>query len=387
MMNRKSLVLTGAVAQKPNQGGHTWVFLQYLLGFRLLGWDVLLLDRLDTNICRDPEGNPCSPEESIQVSYFLDALQQLDLQESLCLLINGGKDSIGLSFARLEDYVRNCDLLLNFNGFIRDDQILSLASCKVFVDIDPGFTQFWHELKLASIPANYHFYATVGNNIGQPHCKIPRAGHEWIPLFPPIALDYWPKVQSWSRPFTFLGNWRGAYGAVEFKGRTYGQRPQEFRKFIQLPRLSGQHFQLVSSIDEAEYKDLALLRENGWKIVRPETVSATPLMYRRFIQESTAEFEVAKNLYVASGSGWLSDRAACYLASGKPAIVQDTGLLDHLPTGAGLLTYSTLDEAVQCVQRVASDYDHHCSRAREIASDYFDSRKVIKRFLQIIGIA
>ena len=385
-MKRKSLILAGALAQKPNQGGHMWVFLQYLLGFRLLGWDVLLFDRLDTNLCRDREGNLSSPEDSIQVSCLLETMRQQGLQESLCLLMDNGRDSIGLPFAQLEKVVRECDVLLNFNGFLRDDRILSLAACKVFVDIDPGFTQFWHELNLSAIPADHDFYATVGWNVGQSNCTIPKAGREWIPLPPPVILNQWPKVESWSRPFTLLCSWRGAYGTVDFQGRTYGQRPREFRKFVRLPRLSGQNFQLACCIDEAESNDLSLLRENGWNIVDPEAVSSTPHMYRRFIQESMAEFEVAKNLYVESRSGWFSDRAACYLACGKPAIVQDTGLSGHLPTGVSLLTYSTLEEALQCVQKVVSDYELHSSRAREIASEHFDSSKVLLRLLQIIGI-
>ncbi len=386
-MKPKSLVLAGAVAQKPYQGGHTWVFLQYILGFRLLGWNVILLDQLDSALCRDRDGNPAPIQRSVQLSYLTDVLQNYDLQKSFCLLLDDREHSIGCSYSELQNAVRDCDLLLDFNGFIRNQPILSLAPCKVFMDIDPGFTQFWHELNLAPIPARYDYYATVGRNIGQLSCIIPKAGYDWIPISPPVVLEYWSHIESWSRPFTFICNWRGAYGTVSYQERTFGTRPKEFRKFVGLPQLSGRRFQLAANIDAAEKEDLALLDENGWQLIEPAAVAATPDMYRRFIQESQAGFEVAKNIYVETKSGWFSDRIVCYLASGKPAVIQDTGQSSFFPDRGGLLFYSTLEEAVQCVLQVVSEYHLHCSRARELAVDYFDSRKVIARFLRAIGLA
>jgi hypothetical protein len=104
--------------------------------------------------------------------------------------------------------------------------------------------------------------------------------------------------------------------------------------------------------------------------------------YRDFIQRSKAEFGVAKHTYVSTRSGWFSDRTECYLASGRPALVQDTGWTAHLPSGDGLLAFSNVEEAIDGIARITSDYDRHARHASEVARAHFDARVVLPALLE-----
>jgi hypothetical protein len=173
---------------------------------------------------------------------------------------------------------------------------------------------------------------------------------------------------------------------LEYKGKTYGLRVHEFRKFAELPRLSGRPFQLALDIHPDEVNDLALLEANGWSLVDPSVVAGDPGAYQAYIQDSKAELMVAKNMYVQAKSGWFSDRSICYLASGKPVLAQDTGLQGLYPTGEGLLSFTTLDEALAGVEEISRNYTRHTRAARVLAEDYFDSDKVLSGLLSKLSI-
>ena len=187
--------------------------------------------------------------------------------------------------------------------------------------------------------------------------------------------------------FTTIASWRGAYGPVEFQGKSYGLRVHQFRQFVDLPRLTGRSFELALAIDPAETRDLALLSNKEWTLVDPRMVAGDALTYRSYIGRSLAEFSVAKDIYVQTRGGWISDRSLCYLASGKPVLAQETGFSRHYPTGEGLITYSTLEEAVAGVEAIARDPDRHARAARALAEEYFDSDKVLARLLRKLGVA
>lgn len=152
-----------------------------------------------------------------------------------------------------------------------------------------------------------------------------------------------------------------------------------------LPQLTGQRFELALSIHPNEVKDLALLDANGWSRVDPRAVAGEPRQYQQYIAGSKAEFMVAKGLYVATLSGWFSDRSICYLASGRPVLAQDTGLKHLYPTGEGLLTFGTVDEAAAGVEGINRDYARHARAARELAEALFDSDIVLGRLLEQLG--
>ena len=155
-----------------------------------------------------------------------------------------------------------------------------------------------------------------------------------------------------------------------------GNKDQEFVKFIDLPSRTPQRVELAINGPQA------LLQRYGWETVDAMAVSRTPAQYREFIRRSKGEFGVAKHTYVANRSGWFSDRTECYLAAGRPALVQDTGWTAHLPSGDGLLAFSTLDEAIAGIDRINTHYDQHARRASEIAREHFDARRVLPRLLE-----
>src|SRR5262245_48855090 len=117
-----TVAVAGSVAKKPGHGGHTWVFLQYLLGFRRLGWDVLFLDRLDMAACTDDAGAQCPPGHSHQARFLRDVMDRFGLGESYCLLLSNGRETVGQPRAVALERVRQSALLINVMGFLRDDE-------------------------------------------------------------------------------------------------------------------------------------------------------------------------------------------------------------------------------------------------------------------------
>jgi hypothetical protein len=385
----KSIVIPGALAQKPGHGGHTWVFLQYLLGFRRLGWEVLFLDRLEPDMCRDAVGRPCPPEQSENLRYLQDVLGRFGLGEDFALAYDGGRRWFGRERAEVLRRVRRSAAMINFMGYFTDPDVLAAVPRRVFFDFDPGFGQMWCDLGLADVFRGHDAFATVGENIGRPDCAIPTCGREWIATPQPIVLEHWPAAEPppHDRPFTSVGAWRGPYGPIEYRGVSYGLRVHEFRKFFDLPRLAKRPFEVALDIDPADSRDREALADHGWKRADPRIAAADPWAYRDYIRRSRAEFLVAKNLYVQSNSGWFSDRSLCYLASGRPVLAQDTGFRDRYPVGEGLLAFSTLEEAAAGAESIDRDYDRHAKAARQIAVEYFDSDRVLSRLLTRLGVA
>jgi hypothetical protein len=364
------IVIAGSLAQRAFRGGHAWVFLQYLLGFRRLGWDVLFLDRLEPGMV----GNAADLEKSDEARYLVDVMERFGLGESF-----------GRSRRAVLDFARGADLVLDFMGFSGDEVVLGAARRAVFMDIDPGFGQLWKELGLHDPFAGYDDHVTVGVRIGEAGCAVPTCGHRWIPIRPPVVLDRWAPASTPSEaPFTTVATWRGDFGPIDFGGRRMGLRAHEFRKFVELPLRTNATFEVAMDIHPDERPDLALLARNRWCLTDPKVVAAYPGDYASFIRRSRAELMVAKNLYVETASGWFSDRSACYLASGKPVLAQDTGLRGRLPSGDGLLLFRTLDEAAAAVESVLTDPDRHREAAREIAVSYFDSDRVLQGLLEAL---
>ena len=224
--------------------------------------------------------------------------------------------------------------------------------------------------------AGHDIYFTFGENIGRPGCAIPTAGIDWHPTRPAVVLEDWPEVGNGvPGVFTTVATWRGPYGPVTWNGHTFGLKLHEFRKFIELPTRTGSTFELALDIHPEEHADIALLREHDWRLVDPREVAATPLKFRSYVQGSGAEYSAAQGIYVETGCGWFSDRTVRYLAAGKPALIQDTGFSRNIPTGEGLVAFSTLEEAISGAQSIVSDYSRHSHAARRLAEEQFDSDK------------
>lgn len=380
------MILAGSLAQRSGYGGHAWVFLQYLLGFRQLGWDVLFLDALPAESCVDEGGQRCDFVRSQNLRFFLDVMHHFGLETSFSLTCAG--DVIGVRPVQVLERVRQSVFLLNVMGFMTDPAILAAAPRRIFLDIDPGFGQMWRTLGLADIFAGHDDFVTVGLNVGAADCVVPTCGLSWITTPPPVVLEYWPASTGVSgNAFTSVVSWRGPFGPIEYQGRTYGLRVHEFRKFMSLPSRTGRLFEIAVDIDASDSRDIAYMDEHGWVRLDPRAVAGDVESYRRYIAGSRAELMIAKNLYVDTRGGWFSDRSACYLASGRPVLAQDTGFQNSFPTGQGLLSFSTLEQAAAGVVEIDENYPRHCRAARELAEAYFDSDKVLTRLLSRLGIA
>jgi hypothetical protein len=383
------ILYSGALAQVPRQGGLAWLHLQFLLGLRRLGWNVLFVDRLEAEMCLDEAGRPASCEESQNLRHFRRVMREFGLEQSCSLFDDHGACVFGLSREHVLERAEQADLLLNIMGYLNDEEILGRVRRRAFIDIDPGFGQMWCDLGLHNAFRGHDAFVTLGRNIGRPDCAIPTCGHNWISMAQPVVLEQWPvQPPVVNGAFTSIGAWRGPNGPIEYNGRTYGLRVHEFRKFAGLPLLCpDSRFEMAFDIHPGDAKDIAVLREQGWSLVDPKAVAGGPAEYRDYIARSKAEFMVPKQMYVDTNSGLLSDRSVYYLATGRPVLARDTGIGHMYPTGEGLMTFTTLEEAAAGIEEINRDYERHAKIAREIAVEYFDSDKVLTRLLEDLAIS
>jgi hypothetical protein len=384
-----TILVAGALANRCANGGGAWVRLSWVRGLQRLGFDVYFVEEIRGDRCVDDSGAPAPFGGSANRAYFEHVTSRFDLAGRAALLCDGGTQSYGMGLAELLDVAARADLLVNLSGHLTLEGVRSRVRGSVFVDIDPGFTQFWHAAGDPEARLGGHdFYFTIGENIGTPGCPIPTGGLRWRPTRQPVVLPDWPVCRS-GRPdrFTTVASWRGPYGPLVHDGRALGLKVHEFRKVLDLPRRVPYAFEVALAIHPADGKDLRLLGANGWHVVDPRAAAADPCAFRRYVQASGAEFSVAQGVYAGTSSGWFSDRTVRYLASGKPALVQDTGFGRNLPVGEGLLAFRTVEEAAAGARAIARDYDRHCRAARALAEAYFDSDKVLGRFLDEVGVA
>ena len=384
---RPTAIVSGRFAGTPGQGGATWAILQYALGLRVLGWDVFLVEPLDQPFVEPHPGVGTGFEPPPEVAaYFQDVCRRFDLVESAALLDASGRRAWGVPYQRLVEVARGADLLLNLSGVLRDDELTGPVRNRVYVDLDPGFTQLWSEVEGLDMGFDGHtHFATVGQGLGEPDCTVPTGDRRWIPTLPPVVMGHWPAIEPRAGAFTTVGNWR-AYGSIRHAGVHYGQKAHALRPLMDLPRAAAERVQLALTIHPDERPDLDALSAGGWDLVDPAHAAGTPDRYRRFIGDSFAELGIAKSGYVESDCGWFSDRSACYLASGRPVLAQDTGFSRYLPTGAGLSAFRTLEEAAEGLRAIRADYAVHSRAARILAQDRFDSDRVLTSLLGQVGL-
>jgi hypothetical protein len=383
-----TLVVSGAIANRPLNSGGAWVRLSWVLGLRRLGFDVWFVEQIDEATCVNAAGAPAAFAESENRRYFEQVVERFGLEGRASLLYEGGRESAGVPLAELLPVAQEARLLVNVSGHLDLEPLMSRLRRKAYVDLDPGFTQFWHADGTGGARLDGHdVHFTVGENIGRPDCPIPTCGLEWKAVRAPAVLEDWPVAEGGDTDrFTTIGAWRGPFGPVHFGGHTYSLKVHEFRKVIELPRRSPQRFEIALDIHPGDERDREALEANGWHLVDPRATVPGPLEFRDYVQGSGAEFSVAQGIYVATNSGWFSDRTVRYLASGRPVLVQDTGFSANLPVGEGLLAFTDLEGAVQGAERIARDYEAHRRAARAVAESHFDSDTVLSRFLEEAGI-
>jgi hypothetical protein len=379
---RDLVAVAGSLAQQPGRGGHAWVFLQYLLGFRRLGYDVLFLDRLAAEMYPPEREWPPARE----VEWLSETMTAHGLGGDYCLLLEGegSAETAGLSRAEALERLRHSTLLIDVMGFLGDEELLAAAPRRVFLDLDPGFPQMWQELGLHRSFGDHDAYATVGLRVGKEGSRVPTCGIEWVPTPPPIVLDEWPRTAP-GEAWTSIASWRGPFGPIEFEGETFGLRAHQMRRFAKLPAAIDAPLELALDIDPADAADSESLRTGGWRLGAPAQAAGSPGAYRRYLQGSRGEVGVAKDIYVRSRGGWLSDRSVAYLASGKPVLAQATGFELEVETGAGLLAFANPDEAAAALVEVEAGYERHSDAARELAAARFGSDRVLGELLEAVA--
>ena len=367
------ILFAGIIARYPF-GGVTWCSLMYLLGLRALGHEVFYIE--DTGECiYDPEQNTRSEDPAYGTRYIQAALAPFDLGDRWSF-VNFDGTYHGASRETVRAYCADADLFVNLSGgswFWRDEY--ARIPHRVFVDSDPVFTQLaiakgddWY----VTFFRGFDRLFTFGANIGTPASDVPTSGFTWHKTWQPVVTELWrtDAVPAGER-FTTVMTWK-----IESFADVDGNKDREFVKFMDLASRTSHRFELAVNGPQR------LLREHGWSTIDAMSVSRSLWDYRDFIQGSKAEFGVAKHAYVSRRSGWFSDRTECYLAAGRPALVQDTGWSAHLPAGLGLLGFTTPEEAIDGLDRIERDYARHARRADEIARECFDASRVLPPFLE-----
>ena len=368
-----TIVVAGALANKPFSGGEAWVRLSWVLGLRRLGFDVVFVEQLAA-----AQWDDAAPARA----YFEDVMAEFGLDGRAALVRGYGPETVGLAWEELLALVEDAELLVNISGHLGAETLPVRPWRSAFVDIDPGYTQIWHAQGLAPIEP-HDAYFTIAENIGRPECDLPLAGLPWLTCRQPVVLDEWP-VRPPAEPacFTTVATWRTPFGRLEHAGRSYGMKLDAFRAMVALPDAVDARFELALDIHPAEAPDIELLDRHGWAVVDARRRTRDPAAFRRYVSGSAAEFSAAQGVYADTNSGWFSDRSARYLAAGKPVLVQDTGFARTLPVGEGLLAFASLDEAVAGAEAIAADPGRHAAAARAIAEAHFASDVVLARFLE-----
>jgi hypothetical protein len=277
--------------------------------------------------------------------------------------------------------VFDADLLLNFAGKM-DAATVARFRRSAFVDIDPGLTQIW--ISESGRPIRPHdLYLSIGETVGAAESQFPDCGVEWIYTPHPVYLPEWSPVPApVGSPYTTVSSWWGWW--EQFGGETFNnEKRTSFLEYLDLPRLTSAKLELALSMwDESKQDDRHLLEKSGWSVQDAFEVAGTPRGYRAYLEQSRGEFSCAKPSCMRLENAWLSDRTLCYMALGKPAVVQYTGPSRILPEAEGLFRFRSPEQAALAIEKAESDYEFHGRKARAFVEEHHDARKVVGAVLE-----
>lgn len=372
------IILAGTIGRS-GLGGQAWAGLQYLLGLRALGHEVYYLE--DCGGCSYVyhwESEAWTYELEYPAAFVDQCLRPFGLGDRW--IYRNNEQSLGMPLDAFVDVCGRTDLLILRAVPLWDwREEYSRPGRRAFIDVDPGFTQISMangDAGLVTGISRAEKRFTYGRRVGAHACTIPPDGGPWIPTVPPVFLAEWPIQVGPGGAFTSVMRWQG-FREVTYQGSHYGQRDQEFPLYFELPHQSGATFCVAQMGLKPE-----VLQAHGWDVVPGEKVSKTPASYREFIRQSRAEFSIPKHGYVKMQGGWFSDRSVCYLASGRPVLIEDTGLSDWLPVGQGLVTFTNPAEALEGIREVNAHYESHQQAARRLAEEHFSTDRVLPGFLE-----
>ena len=384
---REPVLVLGIVGQYP-MAGVAWQAMHYLLGLEKLGWDVFYVEDSGATPY-DPSTGGRTDDCSYAVSYVADVMRRIGFGERWVYLDMMRNETHGLSRTRLDELYRSAAAIVNLCGATAPRPEHRQGARLLYVETDPVYEQLRianGEERSLEFLASHDVLFTYGENLGQADCPVPLVRFQWHPTRPPVVVDEWPyRIDPAARDFTSIASWENKGKDITFRGVTYHwSKHVNFLRFLDLPQRTPQPFRLAMDPGDATVE--ARLRATGWALTDPRPISGNVDAYREFIAGSRGEFTVAKDIYVRPRSGWFSDRSVCYLAAGKPVVTQDTGFGKRIPTGTGLLVFSTPEEAVDAIARVNADYPAHCAAARQIACEHFAAETVLGRMLADAGL-
>ena len=379
------IVVCGYMIRHP-LAGNILAYFHYLMGLHLLGHDVIYLEESGwPESCYQPETQMYGDDPSSGIEIVSKVMADHGLKAPLCYINRDSGEVKGLAWTEVKRMLAAADIFLNVGGVCWLPEF-RLCHSRVYIDMDPLFTQVGgfgseslHE---------HHVHFSYGVNIGKSGCTVPDNGINWHATLPPVVPEMWdasvPKAENrrtGNLSFTTVANWN-AYGSVTYKGERYGQKDEEFVHLLHLPSHTSQKLELsLSGVDDGQRTQF---QNEGWLVRDAAHVSKDIRTYRDYIKKSRGELSVAKHAYVKSRSGWFSDRSVCYLAAGRPVILQDTGFSEYVSTGQGVLSFSSLEEAVECINKVNAEYENHCRTARIIAEETFSYKNVLPRIVNTL---
>ena len=383
-----SIVVLGLLGQFPLTG-IGWQLIHHLAGLQGLGFRVYYIE--DTGTAPyDPRLRSPVGDCTYSLQFIAHALARIGMEHAWAYHDGLNGQWHGLSERRVQEVFSHAVCTINLCGASNPATLTYRPKGKlVYLETDPVLLQ----IQLAQgDPAAVQFLAghdahvTYGENLGEADCPIPLSHFQWQKTRPPIALDLWPvRADGSSRRFTTIATWHNRGKDVSFRGETYyWSKHLNFLRLINLPTRTAQELELATEIYEPT--ELAAVRRHGWVLTSSLAVSQDIDVYRDYICGSRGEFTVSKDVVTRTRSGWFSDRSACYLAAGKPVVTQETAFSKYIPTGRGLFAFSTADEVLAALDVINCDYAAHARAAREIAAEYFDSRKLLTRVLRDVGV-
>jgi len=379
MISKLRVIVTGLIAQYP-LGGVTWDYFQYILGLKHLGHDVYYIE--DTGQWPyNPVCGGTAASCSYNVQFLAKLMNRFGLADKWAYCFPQQSRWFGLPEIKRTEIIQTADIIINVSGSLQKPWDYRKTKIMAYIDSDPVFTQ----VKLARGQQDFRklidahdIHFSFGEALSR---AVPLTGHHWRPTRQPVVLSEWNPGNERRNVFTTVMNWT-SHNDVAYNGQTYGQKDVEFKRFLELPsRVAPSVLEIAVNRGKTRCTPYDLLSYMGWRVVDPEKVCPDLDSYRTYLESSKAEWSVAKNGYVLGQPGWFSCRSACYLAAGRPVVVQDTGFSRILPVGEGILPYGTIEEAVDAIQEVETNYERHARAAREIGEAYFDSDKVLTRLV------
>jgi hypothetical protein len=380
--NRLRILVLGYIVRGP-LGGMAWHHLQYVMGLHDLGHDVYFVEDSDDTpwCCYDPARGVTDADPTYGLRFATRIFKRIGLGSRWAYYDAHTQHWFGPCADRITDTCASADLLLNLSCANPLRPWLTEVPIRALIDTDPVFTQIRNLVDPVrrNRSLQHTAFLSFGENIGLSRAAVPTDGLPWQTTRQPIVLDAWPVVPGPARgKFTTVMQW-DSYPVREHNGTSYGVKSDSFGPYIDLPEKAGPIFEVALGGRTAPR---ALLRSKGWVLRDPFGTTQDPWAYQRYIQQSRAEFSVAKHGYVVSRSGWFSERSAAYLASGRPVVAQDTGFSDFIDAGSGVVPFNTPEEALAGIEEVNSRYEFHCRAARAIAEEYFDAGRVLPALIE-----